>query len=209
MNVRLAREASAVALENVVHGTPWLCEVLQIVRDAGPPGAFVAAGAVRDTVWDALTGRISTGPRGDIDVVYWDNAEPEDASRQHEMRLRGAKPEFDWEVTNQATVHSWLEQAHGLVIVAHQSVAHGLSTWPETATAVGIRLTGEGKLDVLAPLGLKDLFELCLRHNPAQAGPEIFWHRLETKRWMQRWPELKLVIPSGGESIREALREDQ
>lgn len=194
-------EASAIALQNAVRGTAWLWDALQLVRAAGPPGAFVAAGAVRDSVWDALTGRVSKGPRGDVDVVYWDDAEPEGAARRYEMRLRAAKPEVDWEVTNQATVHSWLQQAHGLVIAPHRSVAAGLATWPETATAVGIRRTGEGELEILAPLGLTDLLGLCLRHNPAQAGPELFWSRLQAKGWMQRWPELKLVHPSGGESI--------
>jgi len=58
---------------------------------------------------------------------------------------------------------------------------------------VGVRRTEEGTVDILAPLGLADLFALRLRHNPAQASAQIFRERVETKRWMQRWPELQLV----------------
>ncbi|HMI86308.1 MAG TPA: hypothetical protein VK550_19575 [Polyangiaceae bacterium] len=44
-------------LTEMVRSTPWLLETIQIVRDVGPPGGYVAAGAVRDTVWNWLTGR--------------------------------------------------------------------------------------------------------------------------------------------------------
>jgi hypothetical protein len=183
------------ALAEVVLAAPWLVDVLKTVRALGPPGAFVAAGAVRDTVWDALTGRRSPGPYGDIDVVYWAEAEPEGAARAHEARLRTALPHLDWELTNQATVHLWHARAQGLSVAPHGTVAEGLATWPETATAVGVRLTAAGELDVVSPFGLADLFALRLRYNPALVGPEVFRRRVEAKRWLERWPELTLIGP--------------
>lgn len=99
---------------------------------------------------------------------------------------------FDWEVTNQATIHLWHCRTQGISIAPHRSVADGLATWPETATAVGVRLTVEGDIEVLAPLGLADLFALRLRHNAAQAGFDVFSRRVESKRWLQRWPELRI-----------------
>jgi len=68
-----------------------------------------------------------------------------------------------------------------------------VASWPETATAVGVRLSAEGDIDVLAPLGLADLFALRLRHNAARAAPDVFWKRVEDKQWVQRWPELQLA----------------
>jgi uncharacterized protein len=181
----------SAALVTIIQDTPWLCDVLRVVRDVGPPGAFVAAGAVRDTVWNALTGRTATEPYGDVDVVYWAETEPESSSHGYEARLRAALPGVDWEVTNQATVHTWHWQAHRLRVPPHRTVAEGLATWPETATAVGVRLTAASELQVLAPLGLDDLFALRLRHNPALVGPDVFRQRVESKRWLQRWPELQ------------------
>lgn len=189
-------ESDRATLVHIVHSTKWLREVLRAVRELGPPGAFVAAGAVRDTVWDVLTGRPSTGPHGDVDVVYWADGELEGAAGLHESSLRAGKPDIDWEVTNQAIVHRWHWQKARRLVAPHQSVKEGVATWPETATAVGIRLALDDTVEVLAPLGLADLFALRLRHNPAQAGVDVFWKRVADKRWMQRWPELRLVLPS-------------
>lgn len=183
-------------ITQLIRSTPWLLEVLTAVRDLGPPGAYVAAGAVRDTVWDALAGRASAGPFGDVDVVYWDDAELDGASASYERRLRGALPHLDWEVTNQATVHVWHWQAQGLHVAPHRTVAEGLATWPETATAVGVRLDAVGTLDVVAPFGLHDLFALRVRHNPALTSRDTFLRRVEGKGWLRRWPELELLGPA-------------
>jgi hypothetical protein len=191
-----ALEDAGLALRTIVRRTPWLCEVLAVVHAIGPAGAYVAAGAVRDTVWNALTGHPSSGPYGDVDVVYWAEAEPEGAAHALEARLRAHLPEIDWEVTNQATVYLWHRHAHGLHVEPHRNVAEGLATWPETATAVGIRLSVEDALEILAPLGLEDLFALHLRHNPVLTSRETFRQRVEGKRWLQRWPELELVQPT-------------
>lgn len=188
-----AREVATAKLTSILRGTPWLWQALATVRDVGPARAFVAAGAVRDTVWDALTGRPAQSPHGDIDVVYWAEAEREGAVLAHEARLRAALPQLDWEMTNQATVHVWHERAQGLHVAPHRTLAEGLATWPETATAVGVRLTAADELEVVAPFGLDDLLALRLRYNPALVGPEVFRRRVETKRWLERWPELQLI----------------
>lgn len=191
---RAIEELSRARLVGIVRSTLWLHEALRIVREVGPPGGFVAAGAVRDTVWDVLTGRQPTAPQGDVDVVYWADEHGEDAAGLHERHLRAARPDLDWEVTNQATIHLW-HRTRGQLVARHASVDEGVATWPETATAVGVRLAGDDTVEVLAPLGLADLFALRLRQNPSQTGVDVFWKRVTAKRWMERWPELKMVGP--------------
>ena len=197
-SARAIEERATASLVGIVLSIPWLSEILRIVRELGPPGGFVAAGAVRDTVWDVLTGRPSTGPHGDVDVVYWaDSERGRDGAGLHERCLRAARPDLNWEVTNQATVHLW-HHARGQLVAPHASVEEGIASWPETATAVGVRLERDDTVEVLAPFGLVDLFALHLRHNPAQASADVFWQRVRAKRWMERWPELKLVRPLCG-----------
>lgn len=186
-------DARLDGLVRIVRGTPWLCEALRVVREAGPAGAYVAAGAVRDTVWNFLTGRSPSGPQGDVDVVYWADSESADQCSRHQERLLEIEPRLDWEVTNQATVHLWHWRTQGDRIAPHKTVADGVASWPETATAVGVRLSAEDAIEVLAPFGLDDLFEMRLRYNPAQARPDVFWKRIEAKRWTQRWPELRII----------------
>jgi hypothetical protein len=53
-------------LRAIVKASLWLAELVGVVRRVGPRGAYVAAGAVRDTVWNALTGRPSEPPRADV-----------------------------------------------------------------------------------------------------------------------------------------------
>lgn len=65
-------ERLADALQKIVNATPWLLEVLAAVRATGLPQAYVAAGCIRNTVWDSRHGRTCSAPSGDIDVVYFD-----------------------------------------------------------------------------------------------------------------------------------------
>jgi hypothetical protein len=153
---------------------------------------------VRDTVWNALTGRSHAAPHADLDVVYFANDEPSAWQREHEAQLVRYAPQFRWEVVNQAWVHTWYAEAFAREVEPLRGVEQGLATWPETATAVGVRLDAAGTLHVIAPFGLHDLFALVVRHNPARASGAAYRERVAKKRWAQRWPELQ-ILPSLGE----------
>jgi len=185
-------------LRHIVESTPWLMEVLEVVRDVGPSGAYVAAGAIRDTVWGFLTRRPLKTPWADVDVVHFDKSEPAELSSYHETQLGLRAPSVRWEVTNQAWVHAWHELAEGQRHRPHTSVLEGLATWPETATAVGVRLEASAEISVMAPFGLDDLFNLVVRHNPARASAAVYRRRVVTKQWASRWPELRILTPEAG-----------
>jgi hypothetical protein len=59
-------------LEQIIRGTPWLLRVLEAIRLLGLPDCYLAAGAVRNTVWDSLHGLATPGSLGDLDVIYFD-----------------------------------------------------------------------------------------------------------------------------------------
>ena len=42
--------------------------------------------------------------------------------------------------------------------------------------------------------GLSDLFALRVRHNPARVGHDVFAARHSSKRWVERWPQLQVVV---------------
>lgn len=180
-------------LAEIVRATPWLLEAMRVVRDVGPPGGYVAAGAVRDTIWNWLTRR-ATEPWGDLDVVYFDPTAP-DASAHHQAALSHCLPAHRWEVTNQAYVHLWHAQVSQISVAAHENVDEALATWPETATAVGVRLLRSEEMQIVAPFGLDDLFDLVVRKNPALLDASVYERRILTKRWAARWPELRILSP--------------
>lgn len=78
----------------------------------------------------------------------------------------------------------------------YTSTRNALLHWPETATAIAVRLGKEG-LDITAPYGLSDLFELRLRPTPAFEGEKLnsFKQRVTTKQWLERYPKLQFIVP--------------
>jgi len=177
-------------LERIVRGSPWLLEALATIRSLGLTDWYLAAGAIRNTVWHAMHGSTSLRPHSDLDVIYFDSANsPNDA----EHTLRSALPQYTWEVTNQASVHHWQSRATGRDIPAYDSIAASMASWPETATAVGVRLEDSGAMEVIAPHGLVDLFSLTLRPSPAASDPGAYASRLREKAWQLRWPRLTIV----------------
>jgi len=177
----------------IVAATPWLVAVLEAVRDVAPPDWCVPAGAVRNAVWDALSGRRSDGPSGDIDVVYFDAAGSDADRAEYQARLRTRFPTYDFEVTNQATVHLWQSRELGRTVAPYPSLAAAIGVWPETATAVGVTIDVHGQLSVLAPMGLADLLSLTVRANSRCPDRRAYADRLERKRWRDRWPALTIV----------------
>lgn len=102
-------------------------------------------------------------------------------------------PNLDWEVTNQAHVHLWFEQALKRDVSPIRSFSEGVSTWPEYATCVGVYLDDDESIGIVAPHGLGDLFEMRVRHNPVRAGVTDFNQRIQSKRFIERWPQLVMI----------------
>lgn len=164
--------------------------VLRHVADMHLPDCWVGAGFVRSLVWDHVHGLKPSPPNSDVDVVWFgpENA-TEDADRLFEAQLKHRAPTILWSVKNQGRMHK-VNRDH-----PYLSTAEAMSRWPETATAVGVRLGTRG-IEVVAPFGLEDLFDLIVRPTPAFAGARqsIVIERLEQKRWLERWPRLKLQL---------------
>ena len=171
----------------------WLEEALVAVR-ACEPGAYVGGGVVRTLVWDHLHGYPSPSYLRDVDVAFFDPSDLEvRREREVEACLGASRPDLPWEAKNQAAVHLWYSQTFGGPEVAPlASAEEGVATWPETATAVAVRL-GETSLEVCAPCGLSDLFGMVLRRNPRRVSREVFLARAAEKRIRDRWPRVEIV----------------
>lgn len=128
-----------------------------------------------------------------MDVVWFD-AERDDPAydRDLEEKLGQQTPEFNWSVKNQARMH----QRNGND--PYHSTENALLYWPETATAVAARVGDNNIIEILAPYGLDDLFELRLRPTPPfeHEKLDIFRQRVVAKRWMERYPLLQLIVPA-------------
>ncbi|MGE5722518.1 MAG: nucleotidyltransferase family protein [Sphingomonadales bacterium] len=160
---------------------------LKAVRSLDLPDCWIGAGFVRDAVWDHLHGLTITPPVGDVDVIWFDQKHAsEELDKEIEAGLRDQHGEFRWSVKNQARMHLQNGDA------AYRSAADAMRFWPETATAVAVRLTADGTLDINAPLGLSDLFALRLVPTSSFVAQKrhIFDRRITEKGWLARYPLL-------------------
>jgi hypothetical protein len=136
---------------------------------------------IRDLVWGQLYGSgFEPSAVHDVDVAFFD---PHDLDRtRHEYAtgiLRALWRQVPRQARNQAAVHTWYaEKFGGDPVAALSSIAEAVATWPETATAVVVRLNRTDEIEVCAPLGLADLLGGCggeILAGPACPFPCSAW----------------------------------
>lgn len=157
------------------------------------PDAWIVSGCLVQTVWNGLTRRAVDYGIADYDIFYFDpdtSWQAEDAViRQLQDRLvhLGVKVE----VRNQARVHLWYPQKHGLPYPALRSSTEGIDRFLTKNTQVGIRRTPRGH-DVYAPHGFGDIADMIVRPNP---GPNFSAanYAAKAERWKRLWPELTVL----------------
>lgn len=164
--------------------------LLRVLADLHLPDAWLAAGFVRNLVWDRLHGHAESTPLGDLDVIYFDatDSRPE-RDRALEALLAERAPGWPWSVKNQARMH--LRNGDRPYRHCRDAMAH----WPEVETALAARLTPAGAIEVISPFAQSGLFALHLTPNPWRPRPEAFRQRVATKGWLGRWPRLRIQAP--------------
>jgi hypothetical protein len=168
--------------------------VLRVAREVAPPEWLIGAGVIRNLVWDHLHRYADRTSARDVDLAYFDAGDlSQDAELTWEARLRELRPDVPWEVKNQAAVHLWYPQRFGYSVPALSSVEDAVQTWPETATALGVRLLQDDELHLIAPFGLTDLFNMVLRRNAERVSLEEYRRRYTSKGIRERWPNVQII----------------
>lgn len=180
-------------LEAITRGSQWFMHALRSARSLGLTSWCIGAGAVRNLVWDHLHGYASPSQLADIDLAYFDAQELPGEEKRHQENIGHLCPGQPWEVTNQAHVHLWFESYFGYPVTPLHSLAEAVATWPEFATSVGICLDDNDALHIVAPWGLDDLFAMRIRRNPARVSEETFLSRTRSKRYTERWPQVRVL----------------
>jgi hypothetical protein len=186
-------------LGDMVRATPWLLEALRAARDVDPPDWLVGGGVLRDLVWDRLHGRPRPAPPRDLDLAFFDPTRLDPArDAEVEQALTARLPGVPWDAKNQAAVHTWYGRVFGGQVAPLTSSADGVGTWPETATAVAVRLLPDDHVQVVAPCGLEDLFGLVCRRNPRRVTVDHYHQRVRDKHIIERWPRVEVVLEQRG-----------
>ena len=169
--------------------------LLSVAAELSLPDWYFGAGGVAHTVWNLRHGFDAAGGIKDYDLVYFDPDDLSDESRlrvEREVQDRLARFDVEIDVQNEARVHLWYGTRFGREIEPYRSTEHAITTWPTTASSVGVRLDGSGAgLVVFAPFGLTDLLGMVARPNKAIISRDIYEEKVA--RWSARWPRLQVV----------------
>jgi Uncharacterized protein conserved in bacteria len=190
----MGEAAQRAVLEDIVRAEPTLMRVLETLHDIGLPDHLLVAGALYNAVWNNLTGRPALTGVKDIDVAYFDAS---DLSWEAEdvviRRLDGVFADLPVpvEVRNQARVHLWFPQKFGVPFPPLASAGETLERYASRTHAVGARLEADGRLTIISPFGLDDLFSF--RMVPNYALDNRATHEAKSARAKSVWPQITVV----------------
>jgi hypothetical protein len=185
--------ADADRLERIVRSSPILAPIVRLWEEISLPDCWLVAGAITQTVWNDVFGLAPDHGLADVDVIYFDGSDlSEEAEARHAARVRRLFPGLSVkiDVRNEARVHLWYAAKFGFEIPPYTSAALAITTFPTTATAIGVRPDGS-RLSIAAPFGLADLLGAIARPNKALINQAIY--EAKVTRWRAVWPKLKVM----------------
>ena len=86
-------------------------------------------------------------------------------------------------------MHLWYGNRFGYDIEPYISAEDAISTYPTSATAIGVKLEND-ILKVYAPFGLNDLFGMVVRPNKTKIAREVYYGKVD--KWTEKWSNLKV-----------------
>ncbi|GMO01380.1 nucleotidyltransferase family protein [Parageobacillus thermoglucosidasius] len=164
----------------------WMMDILRAVKSLNLPDWWVCAGFVRSKIWDVLHGFKERTPIPDVDVIYFDDTNTEEAEeKKFETRLRNILPNIPWSVKNEARMHVVNN------IPPYSSSVDAISKFPETATSLGVKLDEKDKIILVAPWGVEDVINLEVKPTPyfkeSKERAQIYEERITKKNWKDIW----------------------
>lgn len=179
----------------------WMMKLLKTVKVLNLPDGWICAGFVRSKIWDTVHGYSERTTLEDIDVIYFDGTnKDEKMEKQLESRLISLLPNVPWSVKNEARMHS----RNG--VEPYISSTDAIAKFPETATAIGVKLDKQDNLVLIAPHGIEDLINLTVKPTPFfTANIErmaIYEKRVQKKNWKRHWNRIIIVSRTNGEELQ-------
>jgi uncharacterized protein len=169
----------------------WMMNILKAAKSLNLPDWWICAGFVRSKIWDTLHNFNERTPIPDIDVIYFDPTNIEELmEKQLEDKLKTLMPNIPWSVKNEARMHIKSNMP------PYSSSVDAISKFPETATALGVKLDERGNVKLTAPCGISDVINLEVKPTlffiETKERIEIYEDRITKKNWKSTWNNLKV-----------------
>ena len=179
------------AIVKQIQADPEMMTVLAIIRDLDLVDSWLAAGAVRNFIWNQLSGKPWFDATTDLDLVFYDPEISYEETLQIEQELKKTYPQYAWEVKNQVYMHS-----HNPNTQSYQSATDAIAKYPERCTAIAARLNEQGHLDLFLPYGTADIEQFIVQPTPHFAADparmKVYRDRMAKKDWTSKWLQLRV-----------------
>ena len=170
-----------------------LMKILTIIRNLDLKDSWLAAGSVRNFIWNLLSDKSPFDRETDVDVIFFDPAISYEDMLGTESKLKEDFPQYQWELKNQVYMH-----LHSPHTAPYTSSRDAMSKYPERCTAVGLRLNAGATLELFAPYGLEDILNFQVRPTPHflenDDRMKLYQQRLSKKNWQEKWKNLTFKI---------------
>ncbi|WP_164670733.1 nucleotidyltransferase family protein [Virgibacillus doumboii] len=168
-----------------------MMEILRAAKSLNLTDWWICAGFVRSKIWDTLHGFSERTRIPDVDFIYFDDTTMDEPIEKNlEAELRKIIPDIPWSVKNEARMHI----ANG--IPPYSSSVDAISKFPETATALGVKLDEGENVILTAPCGIDDVVNMEVKPTPyfaeCDARASIYEDRIRKKDWKSIWNKLNI-----------------
>jgi uncharacterized protein len=169
----------------------WMMNILETAKSLNLPDWWICAGFVRSKIWDILHNFNERTPIPDIDVIYFNPTNTDELKEKKlEEMLKTLMPNIPWSIKNEARMHIKSSMP------PYSSSVDAISKFPETATALGVKLDEKGNVILTAPCGISDVVNLEVKPTPYFTKTiervEIYEERISKKNWKSIWKNLKV-----------------
>ncbi|MGV9870969.1 nucleotidyltransferase family protein [Rhodococcus koreensis] len=178
----------------ILQTNPYLTTILDRAPHLGLSDWYLTAGAVFQTVWNHLDGRDPESGINDYDLFYFDDTDlgydaEDDVIRRADVLFGDLDVRV--EVRNEARVHLWYEDHFGAPSTLFADCKDAIDHFASTTCCYGIRRNTTGDVEIYAPHGFTDLYDMVLRPNPVLAPRAVY--ESKAARWQKEWPHLTVV----------------
>ena len=176
---------------SIIREDKWMMEILKTAKSLNLPDWWICAGFVRSKIWDTLHNFSERTPIPDIDVIYFDPTNIDELEdKKLEEKLKSLIPNIPWSVKNEARMHIKSNMP------PYSSTVDAISKFPETATALGVKLDKKDNVILTAPCGIYDVINLEVKPTPYFIEDKerigIYEDRLTKKNWKSIWNKIRV-----------------
>lgn len=169
----------------IISSDQWMMDILKTAKQLDLPDWWICAGFIRSKIWDVSHNFQERTAIPDIDVIYFDKMDEETEEKRLEKVLCELMPGIPWSVKNEARMHVRNN------LDPYLNAEDAIAKFPETVTALGVRLDNNDQLQLTASHGVKDVINMIIRPTPFFSNSrllmDIYNERIKTKDWGKRW----------------------